>query len=79
MTARRSNHHRGILRALTQRPQSKMQLIKYLGAQDAWDAVDRALQRLRRAGLIVYVVATRRWMLTPKGIKAWDGTTDPLA
>ncbi len=49
---KRKSHRKAIVRALVQRQRTKAGLITYLGAQDAWDAVDYDLQQLRKQGFI---------------------------
>jgi hypothetical protein len=75
---RRKSHGPAILRALdmTKHGRTKTQLIAYLGAQDAYDAVDYDLQTLRKQGFIAYrrkeVVpgfGARMWYITKGGAK----------
>lgn len=50
-----------ILRALKKRPMSLTTLVIHLGAQDRWDAVQRALQQLRKDGAIEYL--GKKWQI----------------
>lgn len=68
MTLTRKSHRNAILRALARRSRTKNGIIKYLGAQDAYDAVDYDLQQLRKDGLVVY--SHGYWTLTVRGIDA---------
>lgn len=75
-TRKRKSHRGAIVRALTQRAMEKAALIAYLGAQDAHDAVDYDLQKLRRDGF-VEVGPHRKWRLTREGILNATALSEP--
>lgn len=75
---KRKSHRTAIIRALARQHRTKPALIRYLGAQDAHDAVDYDLQKLRREGLVRYVRqhdkgGSEVWQLTKAGLLVFCG------